>query len=107
MLQGGLELASQPALDLRGGRGAEQAGYQPGIGLQGRDLARVPVPRVTRVDVQGADDPAVQLHRDTQPRADPLAQQDLGELLPVGFNPDVTDGGWEALAERHRTGALG
>jgi hypothetical protein len=63
--------------------------------------------RVGRVDVQGADHPAVQLHRHTQPRADPLTQQHLAELGPVGFDADVTDRGWEPLAERHRAGALG
>jgi len=59
------------------------------------------------VDVQGADHPTVQLHRHTQGRADPLADQDLGELLPVRLQLDVADGGRQALAERHRTRSLG
>jgi hypothetical protein len=40
----------------------------------------------------------------TQGRADPLAHQDLGELLPVRLQLDVPDGGRQPLAERHRNG---
>jgi hypothetical protein len=46
MLQGGLQLVGQPPLDLGGHRPREQAGHQPGIGLQGRNLAGIPVPHV-------------------------------------------------------------
>src|SRR5215217_340884 len=53
VLQGGLQLISQPPLDLGGHRRHEQAGHQPGIGLEGRDLAGIPVPRLTGIDVQG------------------------------------------------------
>ena len=42
--------------------------------------------------------------RHTQGRADPLAHQDLGELLPVRLQLDVPDGGRQPLAERHRNG---
>jgi hypothetical protein len=45
--------------------------------------------------------------RHTQGRADPLAHQDLGELLPVRLQLDVPDGGRQPLAERHRTRPLG
>ena len=53
------------------------------------------------------DHPAVQLHRDAQGRADPLADQHLGELGPVGLDADVTDQGRESLAERDRARPLG
>jgi hypothetical protein len=51
--------------------------------------------------------PPVQLYRHTQGRADSFAEQDLGELGPVGFDADIADGGREPLAERHRTRPLG
>ena len=102
-----MELVGQSPLDLGRDRGREEAGHEPGMGLEGRHLAGIPVPRLGGVEIQGADHPPVQLHGHAQGRVHALAEQDLGELLPVGIGVDVGDGRWEPLAEGHRTGALG
>jgi hypothetical protein len=53
------------------------------------------------IGVLGSLDPERGLaRRHTQGRADPLAHQDLGELLPVRLQLDVPDGGRQPLAER-------
>jgi hypothetical protein len=65
-VQRGLELVGQRALELSLGSGPEEAGHHPGVGLQGGDLGVVPAPRVSGIDVQGADGAATELDGDTE-----------------------------------------
>jgi hypothetical protein len=87
MAQRPLQLLGQLPLD--GGRrgGPQQAGHHPGIGPQGRNLTVVPVPRASRVHLQGPDrapGPAPPAHSRPPATGPPPAP---GQPRPSGARP--------------------
>ena len=66
-VQGDLELLGQAAAGMTPHGGPEQGRHQPGIGLQGADLGRIPATRGGGVHIQGADRATAQFYRDAQP----------------------------------------
>jgi hypothetical protein len=56
-----MELVGQGAAELGLGASQEQAGQNPGIGLCGNDFGIVPAPRVSRIQIEGADRATAQL----------------------------------------------
>jgi hypothetical protein len=71
MREGPLELVGQATFEVGCGGAAEQVGDDAGVGLEGADLAVVPVSGLGRVQVQAADRPAVQLDRHAHPGLEP------------------------------------
>jgi hypothetical protein len=101
------EIVGQPAAPLGLGGRPEQGRDQPGIGLQGADLGRIPPAGGGRVHIQGADRAAAELDWDAQPRPDLQLDKGQGDLAPVGLEGGVTDDRRPAAGEGLQAGAGG
>src|SRR5215218_5002349 len=106
-IHGDPELLGQGALELGLGRGSEQAGHHPGIGLQSADLGVVPLPWVHRVQIQGPDRATTQLDWDTQPRADLDLDKGQSDLAPALLQGRVLHHRRPAAGVRLQAGAGG
>src|SRR5215217_8766761 len=106
-IHGDLELLGQGALELGLGRGSEQAGHHPGIGLQSADLGVVPLPWVHGVQIQGPDRATAQRDWDTQARANLDLDKGQGDLAPALLQGRVLHHRRPAAGVRLQAGAGG